>query len=163
MPAFLTWLTRCLPGLSSILLIVLIECALRPLQTVWMQFEYPSFLLTTNNSVVAQLTFITYSLFLHVLALLFPLRLCLAARTATEEIQRAHSDTDSATATAPSDPSGGEQEWTRLDDVAGSDTHGQIIMAIILPSYKEEIAVLEDTLRVLASHRLAQSSYDVSA
>lgn len=162
MPAFLHWLTRCLPGLSSLLLIVLIECALQPLQTAWMKFEYPTFLLKTNNPVLAQLLFISYSLFLHVLALLFPLRLCLAARAATEEIQRAHSDTDAGLETPQDGPSGAEQEWDRLNDTPGADTYGQTIMAIILPSYKEEVAVLEDTLRVLASHRLARSSYDVS-
>ncbi|KEF53760.1 uncharacterized protein A1O9_10161 [Exophiala aquamarina CBS 119918] len=34
-------------------------------------------------------------------------------------------------------------------------------MAIIIPSYKEEVEILEASLRVLASHRYAKTSYDV--
>ena len=37
-----------------------------------------------------------------------------------------------------------------------------VIHAIILPSYKEDLDTLRETLSVLASHILAKSSYDVS-
>ena len=38
-----------------------------------------------------------------------------------------------------------------------------VVHAIILPSYKEDMDTMRETLSVLASHILAKSSYDVSA
>jgi hypothetical protein len=37
-----------------------------------------------------------------------------------------------------------------------------VIHAIILPSYKEDLETMKETISVLASHVLAKSSYDVS-
>ena len=37
-----------------------------------------------------------------------------------------------------------------------------VVHAVILPSYKEDMDTLRETLSVLASHTLAKSSYDVS-
>lgn len=45
-----------------------------------------------------------------------------------------------------------------FEEVAESVMH-----AIILPSYKEDVDNLKETVSVLASHILAKSSYDVSA
>ena len=44
-----------------------------------------------------------------------------------------------------------------FEDVAESAIH-----AIILPSYKEDMDTMKETISVLASHVLAKSSYDVS-
>ena len=152
------WLSRCIPGVSTVLLLVLLECALQVLQTGLISFIYPAFLVK-HRPVVAQAVFIAYSLFLHILAFVFPLRLCYAAWTATAQIRQAH------------DPSlalnqiniGEKRSVTSIADNQDTQTEydGRTIMAIILPSYKEDIATLVETLSVLGSHVLARSSYDV--
>jgi hypothetical protein len=113
---------------------------------------YPPFLIHVPTPVVAQTLFVGYSILLHVLALLFPLRLCASAYAATQGVRKAHGSARKTLST----------DLLELD--LQHDTHNKaasVTMAIILPSYKEDIEILESSLRVLASHRLARSSYDV--
>ncbi|KIW96592.1 uncharacterized protein Z519_01983 [Cladophialophora bantiana CBS 173.52] len=157
----LRWSLRCIPGLSVFGLLILLESALKIVETEWLSFFYPPFLKHIASPVVAQTIFISYSLFLHILALLFPLRLCASAYSAAREIKAAHRPSK----LTPSD--------TLQCDVFRDDPRelhpqqdtakrlGTVTMAVVLPSYKEDIEILETSLRVLASHTLAKSSYDI--
>lgn len=150
------WFSRCLPGLSTLFLLILLELSLNIVETEWISFYYPTFLLHRHAPLVAQAALIFYSVFLHVLALLFPLRLCAAVHSATKQIQAAHSCQKGF---AGEDATGRLVASEHIEPgVAQSPT---VTMAIILPSYKEEVEVLEASLRVLASHRHAKTSYDV--
>ncbi|KIW99725.1 uncharacterized protein Z518_11138 [Rhinocladiella mackenziei CBS 650.93] len=154
---FLRWSLRCIPGLSTFCLLILLECALKIVQTEWLAFYYPPFLKRGPAPVFAQALFIFYTIFLHVLALIFPLRLIASAWTATKQIRITHNRPTTFSREAlnvaeniPSQPG--------QDDSKQSSC---VIMAIVVPSYKEDIEILETSLRVLASHLLAKTSYDI--
>lgn len=68
--------------------------------------------------------------------------------------------TPSASSSTPDGPLSrvGTPRATKFEEVADSVVH-----AIILPSYKEDLDTLKETVSVLASHVLAKSSYDVSS
>jgi hypothetical protein len=157
----LRWLLRCTPGLSVFGLLVLLESSLKIVETEWLSFFYPPFLVHVANPVVAQTIFISYSVFLHILALLFPLRLCASAWAATRDIRATHASSKTSTRNAhPAE----ELRNEHLDPDPQQDilkTSGSVKMAVVLPSYKEDIEILESSLRVLASHTMARSSYDV--
>jgi len=159
--SFLRWSLRCIPGLATFALIVLLECALKIVQTEWLSFFYPPFLKHSQAPVIAQGLFISYSIFLHILALLFPLRLCASAWAATEGIRARHgrSRIDHEGGLERDIPYDGTRDHDSQQD--GAKRSERVIMAIVLPSYKEDIEILETSLRVLASHSMAKASYDV--
>jgi hypothetical protein len=150
------WATRCIPGLSVLALLVLIECALQVFQTSLIGLTYPTGLIKRTNPVVAQFIFSTYTISLHVLALLFPLRLCRAVWAATSAIQQAQYESGNFISKKEKDNDGGSPKLRCTDG-----EEGDIIHAIIIPIYKEEVETLEDTLSVLASHPAAMHMYDV--
>lgn len=150
------WATRCIPGLSVLALLVLIECALQVFQTSLIGLTYPTGLIKRTNPVVAQFIFSTYTIALHILALLFPLRLCRAVWTATSAIQQAQYESGNFISNKEKDNDGGSPKLRSRDG-----EEGDIIHAIIIPIYKEEVETLEDTLSVLASHPAARHIYDV--
>lgn len=81
------WATRCIPGLSVLALLTLIECALQLFQTSLIGLTYPTGLIKRANPIIAQSLFAAYTITLHIVALLFPLRLCRAVWCATSAIQ----------------------------------------------------------------------------
>lgn len=150
------WFSRCIPGLSTLSLLILLEFSLKIVETEWISFYYPTFLLHHNASLIAQTLFILYSVFLHLLALIFPLRLCAAVHSATQQIRAAHNSPKKfARGDVPSRSPGYEN--LEAEGIESSC----VTMAIIIPSYKEDMEILEASLRVLASHRHAKTSYDV--
>lgn len=157
----LKWLLRCIPGLSILLLLILLECALKIAQTEWISFTYPPFLVDQPLPLIAQSIFIVYTLLLHILVLVFPVRLCYSVWTAASQIKSAHGIGAEAAATNSQHDS---ISHSLLDLELREHSTGEycdVTMAVIIPSYKEDIGTLEDTLRVLASHDRAKSSYDV--
>lgn len=159
---FVKWFLRCTPGLSVFCLLFLLESALKIVQTEWLSFFYPPFLRHVASPIVAQTIFISYSVFLHILALLFPLRLCASAWAATCEIRATHARSKKGPGSLFKGDGNGSMfmELELQQDL--SKKSGLVTMAVVLPSYKEDIEILESSLRVLASHTLARSSYDVS-
>lgn len=159
--SFLRWSLRCIPGLSTFCLLILLESALKIVQTEWLSFFYPPFLKHVATPLVAQTLFIVYSIFLHILALLFPLRLCMSAYTATKEINAIHQQPRAVSREVVQanilEYGNGEQD-SQQD---GAQKTGRVTIAVVLPSYKEDIEILETSLRVLASHALAKTTYDV--
>jgi hypothetical protein len=152
--AVLKWLFRCTPGLSVFCLLILLEAALRILETEWLSFFRPPFLTHIASPVVAQTVFVTYAVFLHLLAFFFPLRLCACAYAATQEIKAAHERSNLG---ASPRLKAIEYEFGQI----GQQKPSNVTMAIILPSYKEDIEILESSMRVLASHSMARNCYDV--
>lgn len=155
--SLIRWVVRCIPGLSVLGLLVLIECALQVFQTSLIGLTYPTGLVKRANPVVAQVIFSAYTITLHILALLFPLRLCQAVQSATSAIQQAQYQSGNFISDKEKDNDGGS---TNLR--SGDGEEEDIIHAIIIPVYKEEVETLEDTLNVLASHPAAKQVYDVS-
>ena len=155
---FCTWLLRCIPALSVLLLLVLVECALKVFETEYIiGLGYPTGLIRKPNPVFAQFLFIAYSAFLHVLALVFPFRLWHSISRATSQIEAVHRQGLDDVLSRKSATREDAQDVVAAGPDGGMDT----IHAIMLPSYKEDIGTLEDTLKVLAGHTLAMTCYDV--
>jgi hypothetical protein len=154
--ALARWATRCIPGLSVLALLVLIESALQIFQTTFIGLTYPTGLIKRTNPVVAQFLFSTYTILLHLLAFLFPLRLCRAVWYATSAIRQAQFDSGNFLSNKEKDNDGSSP---RLRGSDGDDA--DIVHVVIIPIYKEEVETLEDTLNVLASHSAARQTYNV--
>jgi len=138
--ALYQWFLRCAPGLSILLLFLLIELSLGVGRSTYLYLHHKQPQRPLLDPIVPQLLFSAYSLFLHVLAFVFPLRLANAARTATNGIRSYHA----------------------RDVLPLKQNEPSTIMVIILPAYKETLDTMRETLDVLASHTDASTSYDVS-
>jgi hypothetical protein len=122
----------------------------------------------------SQLALIYYTLFVHVLGLLFPIRLCWAVRSMIKNLkiqQQAPSarrrtakiqfkTTESESGYEDSMPSDFSESEIEVSTESEYDDE-PLVHAIILPNYKEDMDTLRETLEVLASHQLASSSYEV--
>lgn len=153
------WFQRCTPGLSFVILLLILESALGIFRTELAGKLPPSYSFLRGECTVLQAIFICYSLLLHLLAFAFPIQICVAAWSAASRIKQAHqlppSHLHLKNTYSSSDGS------LTPDDFEEYDPGTPVTMAIILPSYQEDISVLEDTLNVLASHKLSQTCYDV--
>lgn len=91
---------------------------------------------------LARFAILIYSIFVHILAALYPIRACLALKGVTEQLKKRE------------DAQGDEDEAALLPIQ-------NIRHIILLPNYKEDIQTLRQTLAVLASHYQARSCYEV--
>lgn len=98
-----------------------------------------------------QLVFGAYVVFLHLLSILFPARVVWAIGDVTQRIKEAADDKDYVK----------RQGCQIVKKCAKSMALPAPLMVIVLPAYKEEMATLEETLSVLASHIQARSTYHV--
>ncbi|KAF4342116.1 hypothetical protein FBEOM_3946 [Fusarium beomiforme] len=130
--------------------------------------------------------FAYYCLFVHILVCIFPLRACWTIWTLTQSMKRAarsdsfldlkklasrrdsyasvsSSDTLTSSQNSPSSSTtseaGDHDPEYYTDGVSGA--YDNVVHAIIIPNYKEELDTLRETLDVLASHPQAHYSYDV--
>jgi hypothetical protein len=139
MGVYYQWLLRCVPGWTIVLLVILVECSLGLGESTYRYFyrlppQRPHF-----DPLIPQIAFSCYTLLLHTIALIFPLRLARACSVATRAIKDCHGRAEPA-----------------------SSTNGRtVVMAILIPAYKESIDTMRETLDVLASHEGAAQSYDV--
>ena len=157
------WAVRCLPGLSVLAILLLAECALQVVQTLTIGLTYPPGLLAGHQPVVAQALFIGYSLFLHILAFIFPIRLCRSVWQAWAAVEKVYGPSTRGVAAfkeKDEDIPGVQQAKSEAQSPHRMD-HLRTVHTIMIPSYKEDIGVLEETLKILASHTLARSTYDV--
>jgi hypothetical protein len=124
-----------------------------------------------------------YSLLIHTLVFVFPIRACWAVWDLTRSLkkvarnkslkdfkyshQRRLSSTSLSSAEtltssqSSSSSEAGDVEMGVYTDTADID-QDRIIHAILIPNYKEELDGLRETLDVLASHPQARYQYDVS-
>ena len=91
----------------------------------------------TGKATIWQLLLSLYTVVLHSISLFFTVRACSALIEITNKIS------DAAT----------------IDE---KGTVSTLLFAIIVPSYKETLDTLNDTMRVLAAHPKARSSYHVN-
>ena len=122
-----------------------------------------------------QLVYVYYTLFIHVLGVFFPLRLCWATRGMIRNLKMVAIQQQASLFRASSSKSrkGGEAGYEESVDSDSSDSMAlstlnenewdekPLVHAIILPNYKEELDTLRETLDVLACHPQASSSYEV--
>jgi hypothetical protein len=133
--------------------------------------------------------FAYYCLFIHVLVSLFPIRACWSifditrslrktARSKTlRDIKLSHRRRGSSTSLSSSETLTSSRDGSALSSSTSSEagdlepehfadsdapSMDNIVHAIIIPNYKEEVDSLRETLDVLASHPQARHSYDVS-
>ena len=185
----LGWLTRCLPGFSLIGLTLLLLCAFTDiLQSPLAKKLLPQPPISSpgqegpwSGLVWPQRIFIIYTLWLHVHTLAFTLRLVWSILTAirsTREVLQRRLETSPIS--SPQSPQPVDQLYSDqpISPVSLSSpsispydkknfvsthelTEKELVHAIILPNYSEDLHTLETTLRVLASHPRAKSQYEV--
>lgn len=144
------WLQRCTPGVSSLVIILLLGISFISSITGHAQEVTHDTGLGRQRLTFSEGFFIFYTIFLHVIISAIPLRIFRGARLATQQIQ-AVLEASQQESDQPEYPQGhGHQS-----------SPSEIIHVSIIPSYKESIETLQDTLRILTSHRLAKSTYDV--
>jgi hypothetical protein len=169
----LLWLSRCLPGLSIIALILMLVFAFSDLvkSSLWKSFFPPSTKPPSEGPWsglnIAQTFFVVYIIFIHTQMFAFTIRLGLSLFNIHKETQRAinrrlcNSDPDSPFTDGSRDSfnQSALKSFNTTDIEVGTR---ELINAIILPNYCEDLHTLETTLKVLASHPRAESQYDVS-
>lgn len=128
--------------------------------------------------------FAYYCLLIHVLVFLFPLRACWAIWDLTKSLEKMARGKDfaafkfSTVRRGSSTTLSSSESLATFRDVCSSSSSDagdieldlckdasleprQVIHAIIIPSYKEDIDTLRETLEVLGSHTQARETYDV--
>ncbi|KAF8850222.1 hypothetical protein BDZ45DRAFT_751934 [Acephala macrosclerotiorum] len=126
-----------------------------------------------------QLIFVYYTLFAHILGLLFPLRLIWAIRSMTKNLKKVAmpAQTPYRRNSSHLSPLSGSSESGYEDSVSSDFSEAEIelsttttesewddaplLHAIIVPNYKEEMDTLRETLDILGSHTQARSSYEI--
>jgi hypothetical protein len=145
---FYQWTTRCVPAFSICLVFVLLAFA----------FIVAPYGKTGNgghagDATISQLILSVYTVLLHILSIVFPIRVCWSLRDVVKRMSASAAADDSST------------PLLKKKMVAADGREPETpspLFAIILPAYKEEVSTLEETLRILASHSLARQSYHVS-
>jgi hypothetical protein len=180
------WLTRCIPGLSALCLIVLLVFAFSDvgpppqLPRIFPQErQYDAHLPDTFDPSplglkLSQKIFIFYTLLVHIDTALFALRLFFSIHVVKRKIRatllRRHDlpsgfysegilqRTDSQELDSRSPER--DQNADKLDEPSSAE---EVIHAIVLPNYQEDIDTLRMTLAVLAAHPRAATQYEVSS
>lgn len=128
--------------------------------------------------------FAYYCLLIHVLVSMFPLRACWAIWDLTKNLRKtarsktlrdfrfAHRRRGSSSSLSSSETlisrdglsaSSSEADDSDPEFYLDSDSaRDEVIHAIVIPNYKEEMDTLRETLEVLACHTQARNTYDVS-
>ncbi|KAK4548738.1 hypothetical protein LTR36_008511 [Oleoguttula mirabilis] len=98
-----------------------------------------------------QLVLSAYTVGLHILSIVFPARVFFALGEVMARMKE--------TASIKDDPR--RRRTQSVKSEKGTTTFPDPLFVIILPAYKEEMSLLEETLRVLGSHSQARYSYHV--
>lgn len=181
----LGWVTRCLPGFSIIGLALLLVCAFSDIlkSELWKSYFPPS-----NNPAqggfwggmnIAQCIFVVYAVLIHIHMFGFTLRLGWSIFRATGKAKTALERRIWYTP-LPSPQAEGEDyiqqpispismssvdslisKNLKTDVTVNEVVEEELIHAIILPNYCEDLHTLETTLKVLASHPRAKLQYEV--
>ncbi|KAJ4272077.1 hypothetical protein NW762_000787 [Fusarium torreyae] len=149
------------------------------------QVSYYSSISTTGAGFWSYV-FAYYCLLVHVLVCIFPLRACWTVWTLTQSMKRAARSSSlldlkklasrresyasvsssetlissrNSTSSSTTSEAGDSDPEFYTDGVSGACDN--VVHAIIIPNYKEELDTLRETLDVLASHSQAHYSYDV--
>ena len=175
---FLSWFCRSVPGLSFLAWALLAFLALGHRLPIWSKAQ-PTSATELQHLTTSQLLYVIYTVLCHFLGCVgFPLRLCWSVWHISGEVKRARFEAEMLS--IPSEKAESEKSLSlsahsSRDSTADAplsrastprtpnfDPQDQILHAIIIPSYKEDIDTMRETLSVLASHGMAKTSYDVS-
>jgi hypothetical protein len=178
------WASRCVPGFSIIALLWLSFAAFADIgYFLPSQDQARGRRPTTqpgrhsgdrpDDLSLAQNTFIWFSVFVHLNAFYFALRLFFALvktlRESKKALQRRSQVKSELSGDAEHYLEGGSQPGLSLDVLDAKLTESksflsgeEVIHAIIVPNYKEDFDTLRTTLNVLASHPRASTQYEVS-
>lgn len=146
MTSIWVWATRCIPAFSTFFVAAL--CILSFIIDPYGMRRKGAH---SGDATVAQTILSVYTIVLHICALLFPLRVCWAVYDILVKMKEAASE-------AP------YLRRRRAASITGDESLPASpipLFAIILPAYKEDLEMLEETLQVLASHPQATYCYDV--
>lgn len=181
----LCWVMRCLPGLSIIILLVLLVGAftdsLGPASWNWLYLSPKNRLEQQEGPWkglnIAQCVFISYTIFVHLNMFGFTCRLAwsiyraigdanlalnvIYCSTALQGKTTTHIEKSVSRISVDISGSLNEKSYRR-DPLANDGFEKKLVHAIILPNYREDMWTLETTLRVLASHPQAKAQYEVS-
>ncbi|KAI0176702.1 glycosyl transferase family group 2-domain-containing protein [Pestalotiopsis sp. NC0098] len=143
---------------------------------------------STTGGGMWTLGFAYYCLFIHILVAAFPIRACWsifsitrtlkknAKSKALRDIKLSHRRRGSSTSLSSSETLTSSRDGSVLSSATSSEagdldtdqyTDGDasaidnIVHAVVIPNYKEEVDTLRETLDVLASHPQARHSYDI--
>lgn len=182
------WMTRCLPGLSIIALLVLLLCAFTDVfeSSLWKGLYPPSKGNAEQGGLwsgmnIAQSMFVVYAVLVHCHMFGFTLRLAWSLFRATGKTKLAlerrfwstplpspQSETEGFIEEQPMSPISVSSvdsliaKPAQADAVVNEITEEELVHAIILPNYGEDLHTLETTLKVLACHPRAKTQYEVS-
>jgi hypothetical protein len=180
------WLTRCIPGLSALCLILLLVFAFgdveRPRR---LPFQFPqeerysrqsraSLDLSVLGLTLSQKIFIFYTLLVHIDTALFAVRLFFSIIVVKKKIRATLLRRDdlpsgfySEGILQPVDAQELDPRSPQRDSHAvkpdQSSSADEVIHAIVVPNYQEDIDTLRMTLAVLAAHPRAEIQYEVSS
>lgn len=182
------WLTRCLPGFSIIALALLLICAFsdflhsalwKGILPPWVEQPFRTGWLIGLN--LAQSIFVVYAVVLHLQMFMFTIRLAWSFVRMTSKTKEALDRRPLWTPSVSPSPSASDEGYDSHPPspvalpspipfgeklypitIAKEIIEDELIHAIILPNYCEDIHTLETTLKVLASHPRAKSQYEVS-
>lgn len=146
MSATLAWGTRCIPAFSCALLAVLMLFAF--VVSPYGRGENGKH---TGDATLPQRILGTWCALLHVLSIVFPVRVCYAMQDVLRKTR----------ATANDIACSRRRSVQSIREGQGTEQFPVPLFVIIIPAYKEEMANLEETLRVLSYHAQARSSYHV--
>lgn len=176
----LAWVLRCAPVLSSVLLLLITYSAFQEPSD-----SSPSFYTTPRCYTrdcwkplsLSQFIYLAYTLLMHLQLLIYGPQICISLHWLTRNIkairdcrvarnlivnQTKTSDvdlyTDSGYTSDDSLTSASDVAITLPDQPTSEDN---VVHAIILPNYMEELDTLRETLSVLASHARALQQYEV--
>lgn len=150
----LRWASRCLPGFSILALLVLLA---RTSNSIWTAGPQDASSPSSSLLSVAQQIFIVYTAFVHTNLLAFAVRLscslCYTIRQTKEVLARRRPS--SPFREVPTSPT------QKLPEPEVFEVEDEVVHAIILPNYGEDLHTLRTTLNVLASHPRASTQYEV--
>lgn len=177
----LAWAFRCTPVLSSALLLLVTYSAFQEPGDSSPSFYTKPRCYTREcwkPLTVSQLIFIAYTLLMHLQLLIYGPQLCISLHWLTRNVKAVRDCRIARNLMAKSNKSSDVDFYTdsgyTSDDslTSGSDfaitlpyqptAEDNVVHAIILPNYMEELDTLKETLSVLATHPRAQQQYEVS-
>jgi len=141
-----TWVTRCTPAWSVCIVAVLLVFAF-----IIKPFGKGEAGRHHGEATPWQLVLSVYTVVLHIISIMFPARVCYALGNVMKKMKESALIKDTPK----------KRKTQTVKTEKGTVTYPLPLFAIILPAYKEDMATMEETLRVLASHPQARHSYHV--
>ncbi|KAI9933082.1 hypothetical protein MW887_007553 [Aspergillus wentii] len=179
----LRWFSRCLPGFSIIALLLLLLLTFTDAASLspWKDFFPPSTDKPSGDKPspinIGQKIFMIYTILIHINGFGFTVRLSWSLFNVTKETKLALKRRIWQTSRTPSEADGGDyvdspstptqkfpdpavfkMPYSSVDSI---DELEEVVHAIILPNYGEDIGTLKTTLDVLASHPRASTQYEI--